>query len=109
MARTKDRVRAYARAHPSASLRDVQKALGISSPSVVKFHLDNDTAADRLAEMERVLRDLAVECAKEFGMGGADPDCSSVYAGVPDGQGITWGHLRRAFAVLDKYEQRNGK
>ena len=32
-------VRAYAAMHPSATIRDIQKKLGISSPSVVHFHL----------------------------------------------------------------------
>lgn len=39
---TKERVRDYRAKNPDASLRAIQKALGISSPSVVKFHLDND-------------------------------------------------------------------
>lgn len=50
--RTKDRVREYRDQHPGSSLRDIQAALGISSPSVVKHHLDNDTKLDRIKDLK---------------------------------------------------------
>jgi putative heme degradation protein len=60
--RTKDRVRAYREQHPCATVRDIQKALNISSPSVVHFHLTNDAKADKVA----LLRDALDACAKQL-------------------------------------------
>lgn len=57
----------------------------------------------RIAELETALRELTDACLAEFGDGETaprEPDDSSVYAGVPNGQGITFGMLRRALAVL---------
>ena len=62
MKRTKDRVRAYRRRHPTATMREIQKALGLSSPSVVKFHLDNDARQDKV----KLLRDALSDCAKQL-------------------------------------------
>lgn len=60
--RTKDRVREYADKHPTATVREIQTALGLSSPSVVQFHLKVDSkdniieAKDkRIAELEAAL------------------------------------------------------
>lgn len=47
--RTKDRVRKYAKDHPKASVRDIQKALGLSSPSLVYFHLKVDSKDEQAA------------------------------------------------------------
>jgi hypothetical protein len=60
-------------------------------------------AKSRIAELEAALRELTDACIAEFGDGEKaprEPDESSVYAGVPDGQGITFGMLRRARAAL---------
>lgn len=57
----------------------------------------------RIAELETALRELTDACLAEFGDGETaprEPDDSSVYAGVPNGHGITFGMLRRARAVL---------
>lgn len=69
-------------------------------------HVEGDkhrAALARIAELEAALRELTDACLAEFGDGEAaprEPDDSSVYAGVPNGQGITFGMLRRARAVL---------
>lgn len=55
--KTKDRVRRYAANHPEATIRDIQKALDISSPSVVHYHLGSRTKDDRIAELEQQLRE----------------------------------------------------
>lgn len=49
--RTKDRVRAYRADNPAASVREIQDALGISSPSVVQYHLNTDTEVDRVVAL----------------------------------------------------------
>lgn len=54
--RTKDRVREYRMAHPSSTVREIQSALGISSPSVVQYHLEVGSKVDRIAELEAALR-----------------------------------------------------
>lgn len=54
--RTKDVVRDYKRRNPNASLRQIQAALGISSPSVVKHHLDHDTKSDSIATLEDAMK-----------------------------------------------------
>lgn len=62
-----------------------------------------DASIARSAKLEAALRELTDACLAEFGDGEAaprEPDDSSVYAGVPNGQGITFGMLRRARAVL---------
>jgi len=51
--KTRDRVLKYRERHPTATVRDIQLALGISSPSVVQYHLAN---ASRRATLEDALR-----------------------------------------------------
>lgn len=60
--RTKDRVRAYRKKHPTATVREIQAALGISSPSVVQFHLENDARQDKIA----LLREALADCSKQL-------------------------------------------
>lgn len=57
--RTKDRVRKYAKDHPKASVRDIQKALGLSSPSIVHFHLKVDSKDDQINILRSALKKLA--------------------------------------------------
>ena len=54
--RTKDRVREYAAKHPSSTVRGIQKALGLSSPSVVQFHMKVDAKDDKLRVLNRDCR-----------------------------------------------------
>lgn len=51
--RTKDRVRRYRERHPASTVREIQIALGISSPSVVQFHLANSTKQDALEVLRK--------------------------------------------------------
>lgn len=60
--RTKDRVRKYAKDHPKASVRDIQKALGLSSPSIVHFHLKVDSKDDKV----KVLRSALKTCMTQI-------------------------------------------
>lgn len=60
--RTKDRVRKYVKAHPKASVRDIQKALGLSSPSIVHFHLKVDSKDDKV----KVLRSALKTCMTQI-------------------------------------------
>lgn len=53
--KTRDRVIAYRQRHPSATVREIQAALGISSPSVVQYHLNNDS---RRVTLEDALREV---------------------------------------------------
>lgn len=53
--RTKDRVREYRRQHPDSTVREIQSALGISSPSVVQFHLENDARVDEIKALRSAL------------------------------------------------------
>lgn len=67
------------------------------------FMNDEHVEHIRRQKIEAALRELVDACIAEFGDGEEaprEPDESSVYAGVPDGQGITFGMLRRARAVL---------
>lgn len=54
--RTKDRVREYAAKHPASTVRGIQKALGLSSPSVVQFHLKVDAKDDKVRVLNRDCR-----------------------------------------------------
>ena len=54
--RTKDRVRKYAKDHPAATVREIQKALGLSSPSVVHFHLKVDSKDDKVKILRSALK-----------------------------------------------------
>lgn len=60
--RTKDRVRHYRKAHPSATVREIQQALNISSPSVVQYHLTSDAKADSV----KLLREALDACATQL-------------------------------------------
>lgn len=60
--KTKAQVRKYASDHPGATIREIQSALGISSPSVVHFHLNKMTHADRV----QMLRDALKACSKQL-------------------------------------------
>lgn len=60
--RTKDRVRQYREKHPTATVREIMTALGISSPSVVQYHLENDSKQDAIA----LLRDALTDCSKQL-------------------------------------------
>lgn len=51
--KTRDRVMQYRKQHPTATVREIQSALGISSPSVVQHHLTN---ASQRATIEDALR-----------------------------------------------------
>ena len=51
--KTRDRVLRYRERNPTATVREIQDALDISSPSVVQFHL---TSKGRRAELEDALR-----------------------------------------------------
>lgn len=60
--RTKDRVRKYAKDHPAATVREIQKALELSSPSVVHFHLKVDSKDDKV----KVLRSALKTCMTQI-------------------------------------------
>lgn len=60
--RMKERVRQYRAKHPMSTVREVQKALGISSPSVVQYHLTTDTKDDAI----KMLRAALDDCAKQL-------------------------------------------
>lgn len=60
--RTKDRVREYAKRHPTATVREIQAALELSSPSVVQYHLTTRTRVDDVL----LLRDALAACAKQL-------------------------------------------
>jgi hypothetical protein len=51
-------------------------------------------------EVVEALRELTKAFVNEFGSGEYEPDDSSVYVGHPDGEGITFGMLRRARRAL---------
>lgn len=65
--RTKERVRQYRESHPDATVRDIQSALGISSPSVVQYHLKTDTKDDQIALLRIALSDCATQLAHCLG------------------------------------------
>lgn len=65
--RTKDRVRKYAEKHPTATVREIQNALGISSPSVVQYHLTTNSKADAVALLRSALKDCAKQLAQCLG------------------------------------------
>lgn len=54
--RTKDRVRQYRAEHPSSTVREIQHALNISSPSVVQYHLAVGSWVDHVQELEAAIR-----------------------------------------------------
>lgn len=57
----------------------------------------------RADDLEAALRPLAEACLAEMGDGrdADEPDDGNVFAGEPDGQGITFGMIRRAMAALE--------
>lgn len=65
--RTKDRVRDYRRQHPGSTVREIQTALGISSPSVVQFHLTHDAADDKIAILREALEACETQLAHCLG------------------------------------------
>lgn len=65
--RTKDRVREYAAKHPAATVREIQKALGISAPSVVHFHLKVDAKADKVKVLRSALKACMTQLAHCLG------------------------------------------
>lgn len=60
--RTKERVRKYAAEHPCATVREIQKSLGLSSPSVVQFHLKVNAKDDKV----KILRSALKTCMKQL-------------------------------------------
>ena len=67
MTRTKERVRAYRDEHPDATVREIQIALGISSPSIVYYHLTTDAEADKVALLRAALDACATQLAHCLG------------------------------------------
>lgn len=65
--RTKDLVRKYAKDHPEASVRDIQKALGLSSPSLVHFHLKVDSKDDKVEILRSALKTCMTQLAHCLG------------------------------------------
>lgn len=57
--KTNARVRKYAKEHPGATVREIQSALGLSSPSVVHYHL-------RREDKMTMLREALMECSKQL-------------------------------------------
>lgn len=70
--RTRDRVKSYAAEHPDATVREIQSALKLSSPSVVQHHLKWPSVAEMtfrlkrlsIADMRSATRDERAEFAK---------------------------------------------
>lgn len=88
--RTKDRVRNYRAMHPSATVREIQAALGISSPSVVQYHLGVETRVDRIGELEAALRMMRTPFASTLCHNGALERLREInnltYAALGDGR-----------------------
>ena len=61
--RTKGRVREYADKHPTATVREIQTALGLSSPSVVQFHLKVDSKDNIIEAKDKRIAELEAENA----------------------------------------------
>ena len=59
--RTKERVREYADKHPTATVREIQTALGLSSPSVVQFHLKVDSKDTIIEAKDKRIAELEAE------------------------------------------------
>lgn len=62
--RTKERVREYADKHPTATVREIQAALGLSSPSVVQFHLKVDSKGSMIEARDKRIAELEAENAR---------------------------------------------
>ena len=65
--RTKERVRKYAVEHPCATVREIQKALGLSSPSVVHFHLKVHAKDDKVKILRSALKTCMTQLAHCLG------------------------------------------
>jgi len=65
---TRERVLKYRKQHPTATVREIQSALGISSPSVVQHHLTN---ASKRATLESALRQARTPFASTLSHGEA--------------------------------------
>lgn len=69
------------------------------------------TDTDRIAALESALRALTVACLDDFSAGYNEDvthrDEESVYTGVPDGEGITYGMIRNACKLLGIEVQTN--
>jgi predicted transcriptional regulator len=61
--RKKERVREYAERHPASTVREIQKALGISSPSVVHYHLKVSSKADKVKVLRAALKTCMTQLA----------------------------------------------
>ena len=66
--KTKEQVLRYRKEHPAATVREIQDALDISSPSVVHFHLTN---ASRRSTLEDALRKARTPFASTLSHDGA--------------------------------------
>lgn len=58
----KKQVRKYAAEHPGATIREIQDALGISSPSVVHRYLNTVTREDKI----EMLREALMACSNQL-------------------------------------------
>lgn len=72
--KTRDDILAYRDSHPGATVREIQKACGVSSPSVVQHHLERAKydKYDRVAlerENAELRRDLSGLRRKLFKLG----------------------------------------
>lgn len=65
--RTKERVRQYRKEHPTATVRQIQKALGISSPSLVQYHLNVAAKVDKVVLLREALEACATQLAQCLG------------------------------------------
>jgi len=65
--RTKERVREYAAKHPASTVREIQKALGLSSPSVVHFHLKVSAKQDKVVVLRAALKTCMTQLAHCLG------------------------------------------
>lgn len=83
--KTRDRVLQYRIAHPAATVREIQIALGISSPSVVHYHL---TKVDRVEEMKARIADIARRIRYAADMVGDDELPAQLHALARELEGI---------------------
>ena len=58
----KKQVRKYAAEHPGATIREIQDALGISSPSVVHRYLNTVTREDKIEMLREALMACSSAC-----------------------------------------------
>lgn len=97
--RTKGRVREYADKHPTATVREIQTALGLSSPSVVQFHLKVDSKDNiieakekRIAELEAALSRV-VRAYDDYNQARTadfhNPECGCLQCAVDNAEALT--------------------